>query len=337
MDARFAAVLLASVCGFGDGLSLSKTPGLPDKSLDRTRSNSRTQSSIAKMTIGERWLLDEFNILELINKTSSNEVKQNRGRILIVYTTHGESRHLDSLCLNVALLQRQGVPEMLKTADVLVFDNAGTDVDSVFSLSNRSLARKHKPHTLNSTIASPQARRDRVKQCVANFHAGSTSMYMTSENIGYTMGAVQAVDTLLNHNLLEDYDWVVHLHPDIFIVRPQPLYQKLSEHTDAAVVAGAFFTHHASYCPGYRDCWTFNFFAFKPDEISKDAFSGWKHYESVPERFLGEIAFHDVKVDTVPHSSMRQLHNEGIDDFGMWHQHATEYVHKYFKKHPKVE
>merc|ERR1719499_1764466 len=99
---------------------------------------------------------------------------------------------------------------------------------------------------------------------------------MTSINAGYRMGAVQAMDTIMNLGVVWKYKWVIHLHPDIFIVYPRHLEETLTS-TSKSVVTGLF------PLPGSTRCFTFNFFAFKPSQISVEAFSEWKDWEGLPE------------------------------------------------------
>ena len=73
--------------------------------------------------------IDDANTVELLQDSSE------KSQVLLMFTTSGKTRQLHDLCLNADLLQREGVPEMIKSADVLIYDNAGTDVDGIRNMS----------------------------------------------------------------------------------------------------------------------------------------------------------------------------------------------------------
>jgi hypothetical protein len=165
---------------------------------------------------------------------------------------------------------------------------------------------------------------------------------MCEENIGYTMGGVQAVDLLLRRNaslrrLALSYEWVVHLHPDIFIVDPKPLVKALESAGEAAhVIAARRLTASASH--GHRRVHvglTFNFFAFRPQLIEEDAFRWWSNWSASPESYLHDVAFANQMrrkcVRFVEHISQKRS-SCGVDPrcfvdrFGLWHMHNETLV-----------
>jgi len=184
-------------------------------------------------------------------------------------------------------------------------------------------------------VEGREERKAKAQTCMSKFQGAKKLLYMTSKNAGYRMGAVQAIDTLMQSGELQKYDWVVHLHPDVFVVYPQPLAKMLLE-TNASVVATEFST--ALMNLGYSNSrgLAFDFFAFRPKATNTNAFSQWASYDKGPERYLEELAFPHATREYVPHRYASSC--KTWDEFGIWHVHdKIGWIKKFLKGHPSVD
>ena len=125
------------------------------------------------------------------------------------------------------------------------------------------------------------------------------------------------------------------MHPDIFIVDPRPLVHSLNVEVDVIAARRVTVLHHR-VCPGL----VFNFFAFRPHRIDRNAFKGWSNWTATPEIYLYEVAFAEQirarRVALVNHVSQKRFSCRGgtrcfVDPFGLWHMHneslVSEFVH----------
>jgi len=254
-----------------------------------------------------------------------------QANVLLLYTTSGDDRHYDALCLQAKLNSRPGTPSILRDADIMVYDNGGAEgleKDGLQDLDQLRRARQSvdsiSEHFPKRRAEKPFQRYSRARKCILQFEGAGKQLYMTSKNAGYKMGAVQAMDAVLHLGVIQKYKWVVHLHPDIFIIFPHPLAESLAS-SSKSVVAGS-----------WGPCLTFNFFAFKPRDIDVDAFSGWMDYKRVPECYLSFVAFNKTGIDRVPHLSIKHDTNSSWDEYGMWHQHDLRWIDRFLERHPKV-
>jgi len=265
------------------------------------------------------------------------QAREATSEVLLLYTTSGNDRHYDALCLQARLNSRPGTPSVLRDADIMVYDNGGVgglgeegfqslDIEDPLP----KLARQSVDSFPQSYQKNPARRRLHASRCIYLFQGAGKQLYMTSKNVGYNMGAVQAVDTALHLGVLQKYKWVVHLHPDIFIVFPQRLAESLSS-SSKSVITGE-----------WGPCLTFNFFAFQPKHIDIEAFSKWEDHSKdltgwmLPECYLSSIAFKTAQIERVPHTSIKHDTNDSWDEYGMWHQHDWHWIESFLEDHPKA-
>lgn len=260
---------------------------------------------------------DPLNITVGVNTIQVvNDVPQ-QTKTLIFYTLKGDKRQLQSLCFNAKLLERTGVPDVLKQADILVYDNGGPN----------------DPYEQKDILPS-KTRKMMANECLSVFDVKSKKSYMTSKYISYRMGAVQALDAMLNGGFLENYKWVVHLQPDVFVIDPRPLATAMQGELSSAISGKDSKSDIILRGPNADKCLTFGFFAFRPSQVRRNAFSNWKIYDGRPECYLADEAFKDASPLIVPHDSDKHFINQGIDRFGLWHQHNVTVIESYYSDHP---
>jgi len=258
----------------------------------------------------------EGNVFDLTEFPTHSMFPDKRGvqqnTILIVYTTAGTERHLDSFCLNMQLLARPSTPLALRSATILVFDNQGIS-DEDEGLQKRK--------ALPEIFPSPEERKRKYQSCF-DVAAGKTKLYVSARNCGYRMGAVQAMDILFQVQLLGGYDWVIHQHPDAFLIAPDVVSHVL-ETTRAAAISGHMM---------FGACWAFDWFAFRPDIIDHGAFHHYNTSKLIPECYLKDHVFDGKEVEEILRPCSLEKHRvggcKGKDPSGIWHSHYPERVRR---------
>jgi len=221
--------------------------------------------------------------------------------LLFLFTSSASKRQCDALCKWGKLMSKPGVPAIFRNAHVLVNANDGS-AEQLEEL--QKCLDLEFPNIVKHVAKNPL-------------------------NAGRTMGAVQALDYEMKQGHLEDYDWVVHLHPDKFIINGGYLADALQNHT-ASVIASFFSCPQMIGRPFEAHMWdslSFDLFAFRPNSVHREIFSKWETYADTPERYLFEVAFKaslsDGRVMLVPGQGRFPPCPMGgePDVFGMMHEH----------------
>jgi hypothetical protein len=151
-------------------------------------------------------------------------------------------------------------------------------------------------------------------------------IHNTDKNAGYRLGPVEAMDFLVTSMDLSGYDYVIHLHPDVFIVDEEPLMRLLDEES---ATPNVFLVNTA--VPEDPRFYCFDFFIFKPRLLVVPLFANWTVWKEPPEYFL-----HDRIVENgVAHRMVNRYNNQvrnntrEIDLLGLWHEHELSRVLKY--------
>ncbi len=223
-------------------------------------------------------------------------------KILFFYTSH---RQLKEIAYTAAFLNSH--------MDKIVYDDKpfGKICDFIFHCNNKYIdinAFKHNIELIN----------------------GNVNLIWTTKNCGKTYGAIEALQD--NYNLFSGYSYVVHLHPDVFIVDPKPLFDLITTDNLKLNYANVFVQ------PMGKNKYCFDFFVFRPKAnnylINRDSNSWYDIstpegclYSSVQWLYAIEKDFNFKLMDRCddPVGYM------GIDKMGLWHEHNLSYVENYLK------
>jgi len=156
-------------------------------------------------------------------------------------------------------------------------------------------------------------------------------IHNTEKNAGYLLGPVEAMEFLFANRDLSDYDYVIHLHPDVFIVNEGPLFKLLEEELNTENV---FLINSA--VPNDSRFYNFDFFAFKPRLLKESIFVNWSNWTGPCEYFL-----HDRIVQgSIPHRLVQRytlpVAGREIDLLGVWHEHNLSRVYTFLEKATQV-
>jgi hypothetical protein len=148
-------------------------------------------------------------------------------------------------------------------------------------------------------------------------------LFITSSNGGYRTGSVEAVSNAIEMGIFKNYDYVIHLHPDVFITKSDYLIQVLTENIDNDTV---FFINKSLPCDPMF--FSFDFFIFKPKLLKINIFN--ELFTESPEHFLyNSIKKHNIKYTIIRRYDNDTWYPRRIDDhLKLYHEHDLEKVKK---------
>ena len=118
-----------------------------------------------------------------------------------------------------------------------------------------------------------------------NFNQQNKKLFITSINAGYRVGGVQAISEGIELGIFKDYDYVIHLHPDVFIIDDNYLTEVLLENLNNNVV---FLVNKS--VPHNPKFLSFDFFIFKPKLLTKNIFIDELYtFKQAPEQYLHDM------------------------------------------------
>lgn len=206
----------------------------------------------------------------LVSFTGSVQIDQlaqwssvSESRILIFMTAHtgrgGQSEGAQSVYLKCwPTFVRNGT---LSNADLILHDNGDMDYDDLV--------------TLMQAFPNP------IKKIIKGV------------NPGYQRGALQSIDQALQGGWFDGYDWVIRVNPDVLILNETPLLAMMGREPTYRGIFANCNNFCEAPCSGQRV--HTDFFAFRPDYIPKNAFSGWNWTNTTnAEDYATNIAFKDI-------------------------------------------
>jgi len=118
-----------------------------------------------------------------------------------------------------------------------------------------------------------------------NFNQQNKKLFITSINAGYRVGGVQAISEGIELGIFKDYDYVIHLHPDVFIIDDNYLTEVLLENlnNDVVFLVNKSVPHNPKFL-------SFDFFIFKPKLLTKNIFIDELYtFKQAPEQYLYDM------------------------------------------------
>lgn len=155
-------------------------------------------------------------------------------------------------------------------------------------------------------------------------------LFITSKNEGYRLGGIEAISDIIDMNVCNEYDYVIHTHPDVIITQDNIIKQVLEENLNNNI---CFFTSKS--WPNDEKRFSFDFFIFKPKLINKNIFKtlDFYTYPDSPENFLYDI----IKKNNINYKLIKRYDNDNwhprrIDLLGVWHEHELNKLDEYIKQ-----
>lgn len=177
----------------------------------------------------------------------------------------------------------------------------------------------------NNPLIGEEALRSRL----AAVPCRSLRLVCSQENCGYGYGQFEAIDEVWDILQEGGWDWIIHLHPDIYIANDSAVVQSLVE-ADASG-CDAILTRNLGH--GHPSFAT-DFFAFKPSAFQRVIFQSYRslRHEStiVPLEvlFFVEVLKANTKFRLVDRFKHGHFHRD-IDHVGLWHEHDLRRIERY--------
>jgi hypothetical protein len=149
---------------------------------------------------------------------------------------------------------------------------------------------------------------------------------------GYAYGQFESIVDAWDTVVAGGWDWVIHLHPDIFVVDDERLLAAIeSAHAaDADILVTRIFGNKA---PAFAT----DFFAFRPGRTPKSVFASWEPFEKepviVPLENLYFVEVHKHRLETFVADRFKSgAYYQDPDHLGLWHEHKLNRAWAYLKR-----
>ena len=174
-----------------------------------------------------------------------------------------------------------------------------------------------------------------IVSCYRAFDQTNKHLHLTTLNVGFRMGGVEAVSRGMAMGAFEGYDYVVHLHPDVFIVDEAPMLAIMTQNLANDCV---FFVNRGD--PDDSRFFCFDFFIFKPRLLTRNVFlDGLYTYEGIPEHWLSDLLSNNaIAYQVVKRFAGNQWQPRRVDEhLGLYHEHDLGLVDDLINRLPATE
>ena len=161
-----------------------------------------------------------------------------------------------------------------------------------------------------------------------NFEQQNKHLLITSLNCGHNNGGVEAVSVGIEMGIFKEYDYVIHLHPDVFITDDLYLTEVLLENIDNDIV---FFITKSLQNNRF---FSFDFFIFKPKLLTKNIFiENLYSFTDCPEYYLHDMIIkNNIKYKFIKRFNNDTWYPRRIDDnLKLYHEHDLNAVKSLLK------
>jgi hypothetical protein len=149
---------------------------------------------------------------------------------------------------------------------------------------------------------------------------------------GYAYGEFEAICDAWDTLIAGGWDWVIHLHPDVFVVDENRLLKALeaAEAASCAIVLTRVFGNQA---PSFAT----DFFAFRPAETPRSVYSSWEAFRDEPvivpleNLYFVEVVRHRLAAH-IANRFKSGAYYQDPDHLGLWHEHKLHRAWDYLKR-----
>jgi len=157
-----------------------------------------------------------------------------------------------------------------------------------------------------------------------SFTQTNKRLFITNLNAGYRVGGVEAISEGFDMGIFQEYDYVIHLHPDVYLTDDKYLMEILNENLNNDTV---FFITKS--CTNDDKFFSFDFFIFKPKLLHENIFKKELYtFSNSPENYLCDMIYkYEIK-----HCFIKRFENNSwfprrIDEnLKLYHEHDLEKV-----------
>lgn len=156
------------------------------------------------------------------------------------------------------------------------------------------------------------------------------NILITNLNGGFRIGGVEALSEAIDMGIFKEYDYVIHLHPDVFITDDTPLLDVLEKNKDNDTVffITKCFMHEYSM-------FAFDFFIFKPKLLTTNIFKEELYkFQDYPEQYLRNMILkNNIKYEFIKRYDNDYWEPRRIDEnLKLYHEHDLEKVENVLKE-----
>jgi hypothetical protein len=163
-----------------------------------------------------------------------------------------------------------------------------------------------------------------------NFNQTNKRLLITSLNGGMRIGGVEAISQGIDMGIFNEYDYILHLHPDVFITNDSYLLNVLKTNLDNDII---FFITKS--LPDDNKFFSFDFFIFKPKLLPLNIFKEELYtFKDSPEHFLHDMIIkNNIKFEFIKRFNNNTWVPRRIDEnLQLYHEHNLENVKKILKE-----
>jgi len=156
------------------------------------------------------------------------------------------------------------------------------------------------------------------------FEQKNKQIFITTLNGGYRIGGVEAISEGIDMGIFKGYDYVIHLHPDVFITDDLYLIDILLENKDNDTV---FLITKSK--PDDDRFFSFDFFIFKPKKLENNIFKDELYtFMSCPEHYLHDMIMkNEIKYKFIKRFNNNNWYPRRIDEnLKLYHEHDMNNV-----------
>uniref|UniRef100_A0A6C0ECW7 Uncharacterized protein n=1 Tax=viral metagenome TaxID=1070528 RepID=A0A6C0ECW7_9ZZZZ len=182
-----------------------------------------------------------------------------------------------------------------------------------------------------SSIADIYIHSNCINNCIienVQYIKSNKRIYITEKNAGFINGGLEAVSDVIDElKLLTpecQYDYVIHMHPDVFITDENNIINLLTNQLETNII------FYVNLSLNDTNLYSFDFFIFKPKLLTFNIFKDWKENTQSPEYYFCDI----IKKNNIIHALVPRFLNNyylprKIDMIGLWHDHDLFRIYNY--------
>jgi len=147
---------------------------------------------------------------------------------------------------------------------------------------------------------------------------------------GYARGQFEVLAS--QEDVTSEYDFVIHLHPDIFVARESDLVSLLKtfEETNIGFLVSRIF---GNADPSFAT----DFFIYRPKFVPHRFFLDYLKYDTSIKTPLEQVLYRNIHDSETPYAEFTRFilgkYHRDIDQMGLWHEHQLNRI-ELFLRHP---
>jgi len=159
------------------------------------------------------------------------------------------------------------------------------------------------------------------------------SINITEKNAGFINGGLEAISDIITSLKLTmdnncEYDYIIHMHPDVFIINEIPLLNLLTQNINSDII------FYVNLSLNTKLLYAFDFFIFNPNKLKTNIFDKWYNNNNSPEQYFYEILHsNNINHIIIPRYNNNFYMPRYIDLLGLWHDHDIYRLYYYLLTH----